>query len=140
MISGAGMLEFESCQSHEKLVIDHEIIAQVRRFLKGVAFSEEMIPLELMREVGHQGTFLATQHTRRWYREEHRLPSSAIDRGTRHAWEEKGSKDIVGRARERVEEIVASYQPKELPLEVEKELTRIATSAAQACGLERLPD
>lgn len=139
MISGAGMLEFESCQSEEKLVIDNEIIGMARRLVRGIATQEEMIPLELMREVGHQGSFLSTKHTREWFRQEQFIPSSVIDRRTRQAWEKEGRKSIVERARERAEEIIASYQPKGLPPEVEKELTKIVTSAAQKSGLDKLP-
>ncbi len=139
MISGAGMLEFESCQSEEKLVIDNEIIGIARRLIEGIAFQEEMIPLELMREVGHQGSFLSTKHTREWFRREQFIPSSVIDRRTRQAWENEGRKSIVKRAQERVGEIIVAYQPKEMPPEVEKELTKIVTSAARKCGMEKLP-
>ena len=139
MISGAGMLEFESCQSEEKLVIDSEIIGMARRLIEGIATREEMIPLELMREVGHQGSFLSTKHTREWFRREQFIPSPVIDRHTRQAWENEGGKSIVERAQERAEEIIASYQAKEIPPEVEKELTEIAASAARKCGLEKLP-
>jgi len=112
MISGAGMLEFESCQSEEKLVIDDEIIGMARRLIEGIARREEMIPLELMREVGHQGSFLSTKHTREWFRREQYIPSSVIDRRTRQAWEKEGRKSIVERARERAQEIIASYHLK----------------------------
>jgi len=139
MISGAGMLEFESCQSEEKLVIDNEIIGMARRLIEGIATREEMSPLELMREVGHQGSFLSTKHTREWFRREQLIASSVIDRRTRQAWEKGGRKSIVERARERAEEIIASYQPKEIPPEVERELTKIVTSAAEKCGMEKLP-
>lgn len=133
------MLEFESCQSEEKLVIDNEIIAMARRLIEGIATQEEMIPLELMREVGHQGSFLSTRHTREWFRREQFIPSSVIDRRTRQAWENEGKKSIVERARERAGEIIAAYQPKEMPPQVEKELTEIVSSAARRCGLEKLP-
>jgi len=120
MISGAGMLEFESCQSEEKLVIDNEIIGMARRLIEGIATREEMMPLELMREVGHQGSFLSTKHTREWFRREQFIPSSVIDRHTRQAWENEGRKSIVERAQERA-------------------LTKIVTSAARKCGMEELP-
>lgn len=139
MISGAGMLEFESCQSEEKLVIDNEIIGMARRLIEGIATGEEMIPLKLMREVGHQGSFLSTKHTREWFRRQQFIPSPVIDRRTRQAWESEDGKSIVERAQERAGEIIAAYQPKEIPSEVEKELTEIITSAARRCGLEKLP-
>ncbi len=36
MIEGTGMVEFESCQSFEKIVIDSEIAGYIYRFLKGI--------------------------------------------------------------------------------------------------------
>ncbi len=62
-----------------------------------------------------------------------------IDRDYRQVWETKGSKDIVQRAHERVEQLVAAYQPKPLPKEVEEELTAITLRAAQERGMEKLP-
>ncbi|MCK4349866.1 MAG: trimethylamine methyltransferase family protein, partial [Candidatus Krumholzibacteria bacterium] len=37
-VSGPGMLDFESCQSLEKLVLDHEIAGMALRLTKGIAF------------------------------------------------------------------------------------------------------
>ncbi|MFQ6058168.1 MAG: trimethylamine methyltransferase family protein [Anaerolineae bacterium] len=139
MISGAGMLAFESCQSHEKLVIDNEIIGMARRLLEGVVPVEDALATALVRQVGHHGNFLATQHTRQWFRREQFIPSAVIDRASYRGWLDGGGMDIVARARQRVKEIVAAYQPKELPAEVEKELTAIVTRVARQHGLEELP-
>ncbi|MGB2911835.1 MAG: trimethylamine methyltransferase family protein, partial [Anaerolineales bacterium] len=43
MVSGAGMLDFESCQSFEKLVIDAEIIGLAKRIISGIEIREEPI-------------------------------------------------------------------------------------------------
>ena len=139
MVSGAGMMDFESCFSLEKLVIDNELIGMARRLMRGIDVSEDPLATTIMRQVGHEGNFLATKHTRRWFKREQFIPSPIIDRDYRRAWETKGAKDIVQRAHERVEQLVAAYQPKPLPKEVEKELTAITLQAAQAQGLEQLP-
>ena len=139
MISGAGMMDFESCFSLEKLVIDNELIGMARRLVRGIDVSEDPLATTIVRQVGHAGNFLATEHTRQWFRRELFIPSPVIDRDYRQVWETKGSKDIVQRAHERVEQLVAAYQPKPLPKEVEEELVAITLRAAQERGMEKLP-
>jgi trimethylamine--corrinoid protein Co-methyltransferase len=139
MVSGAGMLDFESCFSLEKLVIDNELIGMARRLVRGIDTSEDPLATAIMRQVGHAGNFLATQHTRRWFKQELFIPSPVIDRDYRQVWETKGAKDIVQRAHERVEQLVAAYEPKPLSKEAETELTDIALRAAKERGMEKLP-
>ncbi len=139
MVSGAGMMDFESCFSLEKLVIDNELIGMARRLVRGIDTSEDPLATTIMRQVGHAGNFLATKHTRRWFKRELFIPSPVIDRDYRQAWETKGAKDIAQRAHERVEQLVAAYQPKPLPKEVEKELVAITLRAAKERGLAELP-
>ena len=50
MISGAGMMDFESCQSLEKLVIDAEMIGMAKRLLRGIEPRDEPIALALFAE------------------------------------------------------------------------------------------
>ena len=139
MVSGAGMMDFESCFSLEKLVIDHEIIGMARRLVQGMDCSEDPLATAIIRQVGHKGNFLATKHTRQWFQKELFMPSAVIDRDTRQAWEEKGARDTTQRAHERVEELIATYEPRELPPEVIKELEDITLRAAKAAGLKKLP-
>jgi len=139
MISGPGMLDFESCFSLEKLVIDAEIIGMAKRLIDGIAERETPIALDLIRQVGHAGKFLSTPHTRRWFRQELYIPSQVIDRDFRRGWEAKGSKDIVQRAHERAEALIAAYEPKDLPADVVRELEAITLRALQRAGMDQLP-
>ncbi|TEU13364.1 MAG: hypothetical protein E3J21_18900 [Anaerolineales bacterium] len=139
MVSGAGMMDFESCFSLEKLVIDHEIIGMARRLVQGMDCSEDPLATAIIQQVGHKGNFLATKHTVEWFQKELFMPSAVIDRDTRQAWEEKGARDATHRAHEQVEELIATYEPRELPPEVIKELEGITLRAAKAAGLDKLP-
>ncbi|MBN1955973.1 MAG: trimethylamine methyltransferase family protein [Anaerolineae bacterium] len=139
MISGPGMLDFESCFSLEKLAIDAEIVGMAKRLVAGVEERERPLALDLIRQVGHAGNFLATPHTRRWFRQELYIPSDVVDRDFRRTWEAKGSKDSVERAHERVEKLVAAYQPPERSTELVAELEAITLRAARAAGFDRLP-
>ncbi len=140
MISGPGMLDFESCFSLEKLVIDAEIVGMAKRLVAGIAERETSLGLDIIRQVGHAGNFLTTRHTRRWFREELFIPSPVIDRDFRRDWAAKGSLDAAARARQRVEEVIAAYEPKPLPDEITRELKNITVRAARAAGMESLPE
>jgi trimethylamine--corrinoid protein Co-methyltransferase len=140
MISGPGMLDFESCFSLEKLVIDAEIVGMAKRLVAGITERETPLGLDIIRQVGHVGNFLTARHTRRWFREELFIPSGVIDRDFRRNWEAKGSLDATARAHQRVEEVIAAYEPKPLPSEVARELEEITLQVARMVGMDSLPE
>jgi trimethylamine--corrinoid protein Co-methyltransferase len=139
MVSAAGMLDFESCQSYEKLVIDAEIIGMAKRLIAGIEVRDEPIALELMRNMGHRGDYLAEQHTLRWFQEELYMPSEVIDRSSLDAWKSKGAKKAFERAADRVNQLLATYQRPPISEGLRTELRRIATSAAKKSGMNELP-
>ena len=140
MISGAGMLDFESCQSLEKLVIDAEIIDLTKRVIRGIEMREDPIALTLMREMGHRGDYLQHKHTRKWYRDEMLLPSKVIDRSSYESWKVRGGKTTFERAKERVDELINIDTEYSIDNEMRTELCRIATLAANQFGMEKLPE
>jgi len=139
MMSGPGMLDFESCFSLEKLVIDAEIVGMAKRLVSGVGDSEEPLAVDVMREVGHAGNFLRADHTRRHFRTEDYIPTEVIDRDYRQTWFDKGALDINARAHRRMEELVAAYEPLPLGDDILRELQAIATRHARTTGLHQLP-
>jgi trimethylamine--corrinoid protein Co-methyltransferase len=139
MVSGAGMLDFESCQSYEKLVIDAEIIGMAKRLIAGVEARDEPIALTLMRKLGHRADYLAQTHTRKWFDKEQYIPSAVIDRGSLDGWKRKGAKTAFERATDRVNQLLATYQPSPISDELRAELRDIATKAAQKFGMDALP-
>ncbi len=139
MISGAGMSDFESCFSLEKLVIDAEIIAMAKRLIAGLQPRTDPLALDIIRAVGHGGAFLEHPSTRRWFREEVILPSAVVDRDFRREWEAKGAQDATRRAHERIPALLAAWQPPPLAPHVIAELERITLAAAREAGMEALP-
>ncbi len=140
MVSGPGMMDYESCLSYEKLVVDAEIIGMAKRLIAGIDGRQTPIALEIMQELGHKGNFLSHPHTRKWFRKELYIPSEVIDRDTLEAWEKKGAKSTWDRAKDRVESLLAQYKPSPISDEVKKELLDITTKAANKAGMEKLPD
>jgi len=125
VISGPGMLNFESCQSLEKLVIDNTICGMALRLMDGVRVDDETLAVDLIRKVGPGGMYLAEKHTLEWFRKEQFMPSELIDRQERETWKAAGSKDIVQRAREIVEKTLKEHEPEPLPQDVEKDLDNV---------------
>jgi trimethylamine--corrinoid protein Co-methyltransferase len=139
MVSGAGMMDFESCQSYEKLVIDAEIIGMSKHLINGIEARDNPIALTLMRELGHRADYLAQPHTLKWFAEEFYTPSSVIDRGTLEGWKRKDSKSTFERAQDRVEELLATYEAPPISDDLRTELRNIATDAAKKFGMDELP-
>ncbi len=139
MISGAGMLDFLRAQSLEKLVVDAEIIAMVKRLLRGIEARDDSLGAALIRAVGHHGEFLGQKHTLTWFAQEQHIPSDVVDRNSLTTWQNAGSKTTVDRAHEQVKSLLATYQPRPLPDEVRRALRDIAERAARQFGMERLP-
>ncbi len=139
MVTGAGMIDFESCQSNEKLVIDAEIIGMAKRLVAGVEVRDEPIALDLMRKVGHRGDFLGQLHTLKWFREEQYMPSEVIDRGSLEAWNKKGRKTTWDRAKDRVVALLDAYESPAMADDLRGELRAITLKAAQAFGMDELP-
>lgn len=139
MMSGPGMLDFESCFSLEKLVIDAEIVGMAKRLVRGVDDTAQPLALDVMRQVGHEGNFLKTKHTRRYFRQEDYIPTEVIDRDFRQNWFDKGAKSVTVRAHERVQELIAAYALPDLPAVVIGELHAIASRHARTAGVRELP-
>jgi len=139
MITGAGMMDFESCVSCEKLVIDAEIIGSAKRLVAGIEARDQPIALTLMRELGHRADYLAQPHTLKWFSKEFYLPSAVIDRGSLDAWKKQGAKTAFERARDRVNQLVAAYRPSPISDDLRAELREITTRAARKFGMDELP-
>jgi len=139
VVSGAGMLEFESCQSLEKLVIDNEICGMALRLVQGIQGRGHLLAEDLRGDLGSGDHFLTSPTTLRWLREEMTFPSAVIDRRSRETWLADGSATTVDRARQRVRDVLASHQPKPLADGVRRELVTIMSADAKRHGLDRLP-
>jgi len=139
-LAGPGMLESGLCQSLEKLVIDHEICRAAARLHHGITCDQKHLAVELIREVGHEGNFLAAAHTAKWLRQEHLFPSEVIDRSTRTQFEAAGEKDAWERACDVVEKILESHEVRPLADDKRLELFRIIRSEARRHGCDLPPD
>jgi trimethylamine--corrinoid protein Co-methyltransferase len=121
----AGTLESVSTESHALLVLDDEIAGMLLRLARGIDVDENTLALNLIKQVGWEGNYLAERHTAQNFRREHFLPK-LLPRDVRQTWEAKGAKATLDLARERVRAILAKHQPRPLDPAVEKELQAYA--------------
>lgn len=139
IISGPGMLNFESCQSLEKLVIDNEICRMAYRLVDGICQRDEPIAKDLLEGLEENSQFLSMPHTRKWYRLEHSFPK-IIDRDTYDYWVSLGKKSMSERAREEVARLLRKNPPQLPDQEVKKQLRQIMLKDAQDNGISSLPE
>ncbi len=137
VVSGPGMLLGENCQSLEKLVIDDELCAMAYRLVEGIDVDEETLALEVIEKVGPGGHYLGEKHTLKHFRRERYIPSDVVCRLTLDAWRKAGSKDILARAKERVERLLREHQPKPMPEERAQALEEVLNSIFKRYNLER---
>jgi len=139
MMSGPGMLDFENCQSFEKLVIDDTICGMALRLIKGIDVNDQTLAVDAIRRVGVGGHYLADKHTMEWFKKELLIPSDLVDRQNLNAWKKLGSKDTVQRARDIVQRILKDHKPDPLPADIEKNLDDVARKIMRKHGVDKLP-
>ena len=94
--------------SHEQLLMDEEMAGMCRRLAEGLEVNEATLAVDLVREIGPQGTgYLTAPHTlERLRSREYFVPRLAV-RGPRALWEAEGSRDTYELARQKARELGA---------------------------------
>jgi len=139
VISGPGMLDFESCQSLEKLVIDNEICGMAYRLCAGIEQRDEPLTAGLFENFTAESQFLSQPHTRKWYRQEH-LFSHIIDRDVYDAWVLEGEKTMADRAADRTRAILNAKPVETIDPKLAGELRRIMSADAAQNDAASLPE
>lgn len=138
VISGPGMLDFESCQSLEKLVIDNEICGMALRLVKGIELRQGMSE-DLFGDIYDGEHFLTSPTTLKWMRDEFYFPSEVLDRTNYQIWERNDGKSAGERAHEKVNQILQQNEPPLLDKNVVTELKKIMLRDARKYGMEEMP-
>jgi trimethylamine--corrinoid protein Co-methyltransferase len=123
--TGSGLGLVESCMLlyPEAVLLDADVYHRVRNEAAGLDTSAEAIALDVIKEVGPRGHFLAQRHTRINMRK--RLFSELTGQPKAGG----GYRDPVEVAREKVEWIIANHHPKPLEQAQQDEISRILKSA-----------
>jgi trimethylamine--corrinoid protein Co-methyltransferase len=137
VVSGVGILDFITCQSLEKLVIDNEICGMAYRLTEGIRQRHEKMAIDLLSEAVEKGHLLGHPTTLQLFREESYMPGKAVDRASAPI-DGHGPTDYQ-RAQSVVKELLAR-EPFRLESSRARELDRVVLAAGREFGLEKLPD
>ncbi len=130
------MMDYEICQSLEKLVLDNEVCGMSLRLVQGISERSRDNAVELLRAVVSAGHFLADPHTRANFRQEILIPGPVIDRSSYDDWEKRGAPHAYDAARERVKKILAQGNPAPLDEDLKGELTGVMAAEFRRYELE----
>ena len=133
------MLDFESCQSLEKLVLDNEICGMTLRLIKGIEPKEDFPSLPRFEELLKEKHLLISKHTLKYLKDEFYFPGPVINRATRTRWQEEGALTLLERAHNEVEKLIKQSTASRLPESTKKELIKRMEDEAQHYGMEHLP-
>ncbi len=128
--TGSGLGLVESCMLlyPEAVIMDADVYHRVRYEAAGLDTSPEALALDVIKEVGPRGHFLAHRHTRTHFRQRQfsTLTAQPAPGG--------GIRDPQEVAREKVEWILANHYPQPLEETQKDELTRILKVAEREKG------
>ena len=91
----------------ETLIMDNEIIAMAKQYMRGIEVSDETIPVDLIEEVGPGGHYLLAEHTLKYFRTETYYPRYMNRKGYL-LWQSDDGKDMGQKLKERVLTVLAS--------------------------------
>ncbi|MHA1234847.1 MAG: trimethylamine methyltransferase family protein [Promethearchaeota archaeon] len=121
-ITCAGTYESSLAEALELLVIDDELIDMINHGMKGIRFNEETLAINEIKRVANEGkNYMMLKHTSKNTRKEIFVPKLA-DRDKRGVWRRNGSKDIIVRAKEKVNLILENQVGPGITPEVDKKL------------------
>ena len=121
VLHSAGILESFNCMSYEKFIIDDEMCGMVKRIKRGIQINPGTLALDVINAVGPGGHFLDKDHTLDYFRTEFYQPRLS-NRDDYVTWQTSGSPQCMETAHQKYKEILATYEPPDLPADVDKDL------------------
>jgi trimethylamine--corrinoid protein Co-methyltransferase len=106
MFNLGGLLDALKAFDFAKAVIDDEIMQMLKRMKRGIAFNEDDLALDVIKQTKPGGSFMMYPHTAKRMKSEALLTKLA-DREARSIWMKKGALDTHTRAMNRANEILS---------------------------------
>ena len=104
----------------EALVIANEIIGQTKQIIRGIEVTDESLAVNIIKNVGPGGNFLAERQTFEKFKTEWWLPQ-LFNRKVYTNWEADGKPELKDLANAKVRDILENHQPKTIPADVSKD-------------------
>ena len=126
-VSGPGMLDYTSAFSLPKLVLDNELCGQALQVARDTDPLDDLPIDDLVQALLEEGNLLTAEHTLAHWRDTLYLPGPTFDRQSWDAWSKAGSKTLIQRADEEVDQRLAAWQPLETDPALDREMRRLLT-------------
>ena len=123
-LSGMGGA-WENAGSHEMLIIDDEIYADVFRAIQGIGVDEDRLALEVIEKVGPMGNFLAQRHTMKYVKMGEVRISSLYDKRTMEKAKREGIRSLQENAKDSAKRILREHSPMALDQGITRELESV---------------
>jgi len=137
-VSGPGMLDFVLTFSLPKLVFDNEVCGQSLHFVRELEKQNDLPTAELVADLMREDHLITSPHTLEMWPKELYLTDPVVDRANRETWEETGSKSLIDRANEEVEERLSNYKPIETDPAVDAAMRQLVSDGFES--QEQLPN
>lgn len=118
--AGGGIMGQVMTLSLEQIVMNDEIIGRARRLIQGIDVDDAHIGLDTIKKVGPGGSFLETDQTFEFMRNEYYLGNGITNRDSMSRWVETGSKDAATRAREMVGNLLSDKDERTICSDVDR--------------------
>jgi len=127
IIHDLGYLESGLRLSFIQLALCDEIVSWIKGFMKEFEVSDETLALDTIAELGPDGQYLGTKHTKKHYRE--RWYPSLFERTNYETWLKDGGKSFTARAADKIDKILSEHRPEPLPPDIRARIHEIAQRA-----------
>jgi trimethylamine--corrinoid protein Co-methyltransferase len=119
-------------QSLEMMIIQDEALSYLKRLLASFEVSDDTLALDVIRDVGIGGNFLAHPHTAKHMRRELWRSGGLFPRLDYQTWADAGAESTLDRAAARLDEILLNYPPEPvLPPQKAERLREIRDQAVE---------
>ena len=124
LIHDIGFLESALITSYEVYILANEAIGMAKHIARGVTVNSDTLGVDVIREVGHDGHYLGTDHTLRHFRGEFFFPTFQ-DRTNYSGWERLGRKTADVRLKETAAEIIGTHEVEPISAPARSQISRI---------------
>ena len=129
LIHDFGLMDAAQMISPEAAVLGDEIVGMVKRIMGGIPVDEDTLALDVVREVGPGGNYLAQEHTFRHFRE--MWYSQLFERTLHQSWLKGDRSSVAERINKKTREILQTHQAEPLPEDVLAELVALERGWAE---------
>ncbi|ATW27027.1 trimethylamine methyltransferase family protein [Candidatus Formimonas warabiya] len=120
LIHDIGFIDSGLTSSLAEIVFSNEIIELIKHVVRGLAWGQDELALDVIHRVGPGGHFLAEEHTLKYFRGIY--APQLLTRQSFDTWKNEGGKTLGNKVEDKVRQILQEYAPKQVAPDVDGKL------------------